>query len=255
MVSQKNAEPGCGFVLPVYLGMFSRKASVRRKQSEVGKERINAYMHAKLLQLCPTLCELMDCSLWGSSVHGILQARTLEWAAMPSSRGSSRPRDWTASLTSPALAGGFFTTGGRAHLVLHFPAGEGLLRWLEFLCSSGCALWVTGRFQVSCGNRKPQAGGERPTGWKWSQSCCGLWACERGQCSPEMSQSHSGGRTVVQGCRDGRGWMHDRWCRKEWGAVLLCSVFTPDPAHRSPSGNPVNIGHGFSLILLLFFSP
>ena len=56
----------------------------------------------------------MDCSLLGSSVHGILQARILEWLAMPSSRRSSQPRDWTCvkpvSLTSPALAGGFFTT-------------------------------------------------------------------------------------------------------------------------------------------------
>ena len=36
-----------------------------------------------------------DCSPQGSSVHGILQAKTLEWVAMPSSRGSSQPRDWT----------------------------------------------------------------------------------------------------------------------------------------------------------------
>ena len=50
---------------------------------------------AKLLHLCLTLCDHMDCRPPGSSVHGILQARILEWAAMPSSRGSSRPRDWT----------------------------------------------------------------------------------------------------------------------------------------------------------------
>ena len=37
----------------------------------------------------------MDCSPPGSSVHGVLQARTLEWVAMPSSRGPSRPRDQT----------------------------------------------------------------------------------------------------------------------------------------------------------------
>ena len=47
-------------------------------------------VYAKSLQLCPTLCDLMDT---GFSVHGILQARILEWAAMPSSRGSSQPRD------------------------------------------------------------------------------------------------------------------------------------------------------------------
>ena len=46
-------------------------------------------------QSCPTLCDPMDCSLPGSSVHGIFQARILEWVAIYSSRGSSRPRDRT----------------------------------------------------------------------------------------------------------------------------------------------------------------
>ena len=41
------------------------------------------------------LCNPMDCGPPGSSVHGILQARILEWVAVPSSRGSSQPRDWT----------------------------------------------------------------------------------------------------------------------------------------------------------------
>ena len=45
--------------------------------------------------LCPALCDPMDCSPPGSFVHGILQARILEWVAMPSSRGSSQPRDRT----------------------------------------------------------------------------------------------------------------------------------------------------------------
>ena len=44
-------------------------------------------------KLCLTLCDLMDCSLPGSSVHGILQARILEWVAISFSRGSSRPRN------------------------------------------------------------------------------------------------------------------------------------------------------------------
>ena len=47
------------------------------------------------LQSCLTLCNPMDCSPPGSSVHGILQARILEWVAMPSSRGSSQPRERT----------------------------------------------------------------------------------------------------------------------------------------------------------------
>ena len=46
-------------------------------------------------QLCLTLCDPMDCSPPGSSVHGILQARILEWVPISSSRGSSRPRNWT----------------------------------------------------------------------------------------------------------------------------------------------------------------
>ena len=50
-------------------------------------------------QLCPTLCNTMVCSLPGSSepgiLHVILQARMLEWVAMPSSKGSSQPRDQT----------------------------------------------------------------------------------------------------------------------------------------------------------------
>ena len=59
----------------------------------------------KVTQSCLTLWHPMDCSLPGSSVHGILQARTLEWVAIPF-RGSSQPRDWTQ--VSP-IAGGFFT--------------------------------------------------------------------------------------------------------------------------------------------------
>ena len=43
----------------------------------------------ELAQSCPTLCDPVDCSLPGSSVHGILQARTLEWVAISFSRGSS----------------------------------------------------------------------------------------------------------------------------------------------------------------------
>ena len=50
---------------------------------------------AKLLQSCPTLYDPMDCSPPGSSVHEIIQARILEHIAMPSSKGSSWPRDQT----------------------------------------------------------------------------------------------------------------------------------------------------------------
>ena len=49
----------------------------------------------EVAQSCPTLCDSMDCSPSGSSVHGILQARILEWVAISFSRASSWPRDWT----------------------------------------------------------------------------------------------------------------------------------------------------------------
>ena len=49
----------------------------------------------EVVQSCLTLCNPMDCSLQGSSIHGIFQARVLEWVVISFSRGSSRPRDWT----------------------------------------------------------------------------------------------------------------------------------------------------------------
>ena len=48
---------------------------------------------SEVTQSCPTLCDPMDCSLPGSSVHGIFQARVLKWVAISFSRGSSQPRD------------------------------------------------------------------------------------------------------------------------------------------------------------------
>ena len=57
-------------------------------------------------QSCPTLCDPMNCSLPGSSVHGILQARIPEWVAISFSKASSPPRDQTQA---SCIAGRFFT--------------------------------------------------------------------------------------------------------------------------------------------------
>ena len=65
----------------------------------------------KVPQSCPTLCNPMDCSLPGPSVHGIFQARVLEWLAMPFSGDLPNPGTKLASLASPASVGKFFTTG------------------------------------------------------------------------------------------------------------------------------------------------
>ena len=67
-------------------------------------------MCVRSLQSCPTLWDPMDCSLLASSVHGILQARILEWVAMPSSRGSSQPRDRIHVSYVSCIGSGFFTT-------------------------------------------------------------------------------------------------------------------------------------------------
>ena len=53
---------------------------------------------SEVTQSCPTLCNPVDCSLPGSSVHGIFQVRILEWVAISFSRGSSQPRDRTQVL-------------------------------------------------------------------------------------------------------------------------------------------------------------
>ena len=62
---------------------------VQRVRHNLTNERTHTHMLAKSLQSCPTLCDPTDHSPPGSSVHGILRARILEWVAMPFSRGSS----------------------------------------------------------------------------------------------------------------------------------------------------------------------
>ena len=78
---------------------------------------------------CVQLWDPVDCSLPGSSVHGIFQARILEWVTMSFSRGSSQPKDQTWVSCSSCIAGRFFTTE---------PPGKSMSLWtslhfLEFL--------------------------------------------------------------------------------------------------------------------------
>ena len=79
------------------------------RNSNCGKDSLTFpwCMHA---QLCLTLCGSTDCSLPGSSVRGIFQARILEWIAIPYSGDFPDPGTEPTSLASPALAGGFFTS-------------------------------------------------------------------------------------------------------------------------------------------------
>ena len=81
-------------------------------------------MHAKSLQSCLTLCNPMDYSLPGSSVHRILQERIFEWVVMPSSMVSSHPRDCTCD---SYFTGGFFTSEPLVKPDL-------IYMWIEILC-------------------------------------------------------------------------------------------------------------------------
>ena len=76
-------------------------------------------------QSCLTLCEPMDYSPPGSSVHGILQASLLEWVAVPFSRGSSQPMDWTHI---SGTAGKFFTIWATREATLWESSGGSLIR-------------------------------------------------------------------------------------------------------------------------------
>ena len=76
-------------------------------------------MHAcSVTELCLRLWEPMDCSLPDSSVHGIFQAKILEWVAIYSSRGSLQPRNRTHASKISCIAGGFFTTAPPGKSVL-----------------------------------------------------------------------------------------------------------------------------------------
>ena len=91
-------------------------------------------------QSCPTLCNPMDCSLPGSSVHGILQARILEWVVISFSRGSSQPRDWTyISCTSRQI---LYHWATRSHLsLLTFCFWSCRVRKIRFALSLLPKLW------------------------------------------------------------------------------------------------------------------
>ena len=73
----------------------------------------------------------MDCSPPGSSVHGIFQARILEWVAMPSSRGSSQPGIEPTSLTSPLLQVGSLPLAPPGKPGEHYEVSLKKLKYLE----------------------------------------------------------------------------------------------------------------------------
>ena len=119
---------------------------------------VHARMHT---QSCPTLCNPIDCSPPGSSIHGIPQARILEWVVISYSRGSSRPRDRTQVSCISCIGGGFFPTTWEAswkytffHTISRLTVSYGLLDgksllnrhllvcWPSFYTCHVSTLWV-----------------------------------------------------------------------------------------------------------------
>ena len=96
------------------------------------EERTHESLHSFSLSVClcvcascPTLCDSIDCSLLGSTVHEIFQARILEWVAISFSRGSSQPRDGTRISCISCI--GFFTKMGS--LPLHHHGSKRMRLW------------------------------------------------------------------------------------------------------------------------------
>ena len=91
-----NSKNLFGYSGPVSSGALTQFLPLSPSPFQSPLSSCSPCMRAKSLQSCPTLFDPMDCSPPGSSAHGILQAKILEWVAMPSSRGSSQPRDRTS---------------------------------------------------------------------------------------------------------------------------------------------------------------
>ena len=141
----KNTGVGCHFLL---LGIFLTQGLnlgllyCRRILFTEPPCMLRCFSHVQL-------CDPMDCSLPGSSVHGILQAGILEWVAVPSSRDLLYPGTKPASLTFLVLAGSFFTTNTTweaylceyLYLYQGFPGGPGSK---ESACNAGDPVLISG---------------------------------------------------------------------------------------------------------------
>ena len=116
-----------------------RKTKIETKRKSLGQPSV----HAKSLQSCPTLCDPIDCSPPGSSVHGILQTRILEWVAMPSPGNIPDPGIEPMYFMSPTLAGGFFTASATWEATSHTV--------LELKCLKNLLLILFLSYSVVCG--------------------------------------------------------------------------------------------------------
>ena len=133
----------------------------------------------------------MDCSPPGSSVHRTLHARTLEWVAMPSSRGSSRPRDHTQV---SCIAGGFLTTEPLGKPTLLICTYKRNLSAQESEVTGPGAMTILQEPELTT---RPSSLAQRAT-----PVLAGLLAC----CSRDPRLSTGGSRQFCFGRQGGRGW-------------------------------------------------
>ena len=118
------------WLLPIFIPVLPRNIAtgyfspLKKKKSVAGPTHVlrerTTHVHAKLIHSHPTLCNPSDCSLPGSFLHGIIQARILEWVAISSSRGSSWPRDRTCVSCTDRWMLYHWTTGGN-YISLQIP--------------------------------------------------------------------------------------------------------------------------------------
>ena len=101
LTNSKNSAmtPGSPFISQAQIFKHLLSKSWKHRQLPQSRpENMDSYTRKKeseVTQSYPTLCKPMDCSLPGSSIHGIFQARILKWVAISFSRRTSQPRDWT----------------------------------------------------------------------------------------------------------------------------------------------------------------
>ena len=128
--------------------------------------------------MCLTLCDPKDCSLPNSSVHGILQARILEWVAFPPPGALPDSGIEPTSPVSFALSGAFFPMIHRSYLVRK-------LFWLRQICIAMCRLSQA----VSSGGCSPVAA-HRLQAWAQYWCCKGLVALRHVESSRPRARSH-----------------------------------------------------------------
>ena len=104
-----------------------------------GKCLLSHMKWSEVAQSCPTLCDSMNCSLPSFSIHGLFQARVLEWTAISFSRGSSQPRDrtWVS-----CIAGRCFTVWATREAPIY------IYKYLLYICMCVCVCVCGWHYQV-----------------------------------------------------------------------------------------------------------